>query len=258
MQSARPDIPQNVNPGEPVKASLINQLIGLAGYFQDMPIDAVVPGDPIYIGRPALMRIESVIFTGSTPTVSWDNGGGRVYGLVNANVLEGGQSGASPTGSYSQEKLNDEEWPGVCISEINGGNFADEGDLVIGYPIQTPIGLAFMFEGTRSQLYRVDTPVEIIADRKWSYSLVPQLVDSDGVTWSDDPYGVTLIGAMNEAEILNTAGSTLQGNDVDFSVTTTGTLQPIKENHMVEITRFTKKSSGPKIAWFNALNLVTC
>lgn len=268
MQSARPDIPQTVSQGEAIRASLINQLIGLAGYFQDQPIDAIVPGENIYVGRPALMRVASVAPSGPTETVAWDNGGGRVYGLVSAIVLNGGSSGASPIGAYLGIQLNSDQWPGVCLTEINGGNNAYVGDFVMGYPLQTPNGPIFVFDGPRPQLYRVSDPVVIIADRKWSYTLVPQVIGSDGISWNDDAYGTPLTNAMNEAEALNTAGSTLQSNDIDFSLppfgTTTGTLarilQPIKENRMVSITRFTQSTTGsgstPKIPWFNAPNVV--
>lgn len=264
MQLPRPVIQQFIRPGEPITADFLNQMVGLAGYFQGKPVDAVVPGENIFVGRPAFMQIVSVSVSGTSLIPGWEKAIGRIYTLYNASISNG-SDGAFNAISYDPTTNN-----GICITEINGGNFAEIGDYVMAYPMQTPSGQVFAFVGTRSRLYRVSTPTVIIADQKWSYTLVPQNCGPDGVTWGDDTYGQTLVDAMNEAEALNESFvigsplSYLQGNDIDFSLapfgTGTGTLaqklQPIKQKRMVSITRFTTTSTGTKIAWFNAPNIV--
>jgi hypothetical protein len=263
MQLPRPVIQQFIRPGDPITADFLNQMVGLAGYFQGQPVDAVMPGESIYVGRPAFMRVASGTYPSTSITAAWVGGYGRIYGLNNAIVMNGNTSA-----DYDAIPTDDNQYPGICLTEINGGNFAEVGDYVMAYPMQTPSGQVFAFLGTRSRLYRVTMPNVLIANRKWSYTLIPQTCGSDGVTWSDDPYGQTLTGAMNEAEALNTAGDTIQGNDIDFSQAPFGTdpgtlakvLQPIKEHRLVEITRFTTVTSGSSVtstvAWFNAANVV--
>lgn len=260
MQLPRPVIQQFIRPGEPITADFLNQIVSLGGYFQGHPVDAVVPGESIYVGRPAFMKVASATYPSTALTPAWEGNFGRIYGLTNAIVMNGA------TGAiYDPIETDGNQYPGVCLTEINGGNFAEVGDYVMAFPMQTPSGQVFAFVGTRSRLYRVADPVEIIADRKWSYTLIPQSCGTDGVTWSDDPYGQQLTGARNEAEALNTAGDTIQGNDIDFALppfdgTFAKKLQPIKENHLVEITRLTLVTSGSavtgRVAWFNALNVV--
>lgn len=259
MQLPRPVIQQFIRPGEPITADFLNQMVGLAGYFQGQPVDAVMPGESIYVGRPAFMKVASATYPSTSLSPAWEGNFGRIYSLSNAIVMNG-----STSSIYDPIPTDDNEYPGICLTEINGGNFAEVGDYVMAYPMQTPSGQIFAFTGTRSRLYRVSDYAVLIADRKWSYTLVPQTCGGDGITWSDDVYGQSLNFAMNEAEALNSTANSLQGNDIDFDLppfgTTAGTLakklQPIKSNRMVEITRFTVDSMGYRRAWFNAANIV--
>jgi hypothetical protein len=118
-------------------------------------------------------------------------------------------------------------------------------------------------------LYRVSANSSVVADRKWTYTLTPQRLKASitvgtASIWEDVPGGTTLLLAVNIAEDRNTAGSTLQGNDVDFSLdpfgTTAGTLarklQPIKTNRLVKVDGYFTDGSDVVHAYFDAANIV--
>lgn len=121
--------------------------------------------------------------------------------------------------------------------------------------------------------YRVTASSVLIADRKWTYELTPQrkkaappLYTGTGSFYENDPDGTVLTNCRNINEDQNTSGSTLQGNDIDFSLapfgTTPGTLarklQPIKGNRPVKIVDTSVDSSGTPVLvyWFDAPNIV--
>lgn len=269
MYTARPQIPLRLNQGDAITAAYLNKVAAMAGYFEGTPIDPTIQGPPIEQGRPVLMKIADPSW--GTGGNALDNVTGNVVTLKMAFVNPGSSTDADPVGFLNvAETTEDIIYPGICV---DGGSFS-AGQTVIAIPFNTISGLVFFFSSSGSDdiLYRVSAFTVIIADRKWYYQLTPQRVHADGITWEDDPDGIVLENCYNEAEIFNTAGATLQGNDVDFALdpfpagggTMPDVLQPIKENHVVSITRFTTDSSGSgsgsgsgvRIPWFNALNTV--
>jgi hypothetical protein len=259
MYTARPQIPLRLNQGDAITAAYLNKVAAMAGYFEGTPIDPTILGSPIEQGRPVLMKVSDSTF--GTGGNALDNVSGNVVTLKMAFVNPGASTDANPVGFFNvAETTEDVIYPGICV---DGGSFS-VGQTVIAIPFNTISGLVFFFNGNGKTLYRASDFTVIIADRRWYYQLTPQRVQSDGITWEDDPDGIVLENCYNEAEALNSAGDTLQSNDVDFSLPPFSSsliakkLQPIKENRMVELTRFTTSSgsAATKIAWFNAPNIV--
>lgn len=273
MFQARPNLPLIPKPGDPIRAEFLASLVGMAGYFEGKPIDPFTLGEGIFIGRPALMKVASLEWGGSD-SKAWDGGKGSIYGLTNAAILEG-----SDGGSYAAIQYDDDEYPGISLAEVNGGASSVVGDFVFSMPVQTPSGMVFVFQpssGSASGVYRPVSPTVIIPDRRWSYTLMPQILDPETNEWDDDPDGEPLDGAMNLAEALNGEDG-LQGNDVDFSLPPFADpamqlpiLNPIGENRLVVLIPVKTKASGsssstggssgsgpaPKRYWFTADNVV--
>lgn len=105
---------------------------------------------------------------------------------------------------------------------------------------------------------KVHTPVVVTADRKWTYSLTPQVLDATGF-FVDVASPPAIAGAINTYEQNNTAGATIQGNSLDmgsepFVSILPDKLKPIRGDapHWVRVLR---QPDGVAVFAFSAPNI---